>query len=128
MFFKKKRNSFVDDEEILLAHLLTLNRDSKNKIFLSLNSYKKIDGWEPKRFVQTLFLLRDMGYLELYFYGRDDESAACDVTMRESAITYFEDQELDKKEAEDNRAHDYKVALFSGLLGYALGLLTTIIT
>lgn len=128
MFFKKKKQSYIDDEEILLKHLLALNRDSQNKIFLALNSYRKIDGWEPKRFVQTLFLLRDRGYLDLYFYGHNDESAACDVTMKESALTYFEDQNIMEDEDNANKQHDYALLIVeligSAFLGFIIGRIT----
>ena len=127
MFFKKKQ-SFIDDEEVLLKYLLSLNRGSDNKIFLGLNSYNKINGWTPKKFIQTLFLLQDRGYLSLYFYGHNDESAACDVTMREAAITYFEDQKIMDDEDKKSKQHDYKLLitelLGTALIGFIIGRLT----
>lgn len=127
-FKKKEKRSFVDDEEIILQHLLSLPRNSQNKIFLGLNSYNKIDGWEPQRFVQTLFLLKDRGYLTLYFYGHNDESAACDVTLKESAITYFEDQSIMEDEDKASKQHDYALLVIelvgSALFGFIIGRIT----
>lgn len=127
MFLKKKeQRSFVNDEEILLEYLSSLNLEANNKVMLGLNKYKQINGWEPKRFVQTLCLLRDKGYISLYFYGREDEDHACDVTMRERALTYFENQDYKQQKEQDDKMFALYVAILSGVVSAVVSAIISI--
>lgn len=127
MFCKKKeKRNYVDDEETLLEYLSSLNMEANNKTMLGINRYKQIDGWTPRRFVQTLCLLRDKGYVSLYFYGREDEEHACDVTMRERALTYFENQDAKHQEEQDEKMFTLYVAILSGVVSAVVSAIVSI--
>lgn len=122
------KQSLIDDEEHMLKYLLSLKRDEKNIVMLGTKRYSEIPGWDCKKFIQTLYLLQNRRNIELDFRGHSDGTAPCFVLLKESALAYFEDQNILEEEEKDNKRHDYLLLFVeligSGLIGFLLGRIT----
>lgn len=122
MLFKKRR-SVVSEEEKLLKHLLTLDRDEKNTISFGIQRYRQVPGFEPDQVVQTLVALDDAGYIKVNFCGHVNAQTFCFIQIRESGLTYFEDQDADYDQRKNDKRHDYKVAISSAIVGAILSVI-----
>lgn len=96
----KKKQSILDDKEEVLDYLLSCERDAQNTISFGTNRYKSIEGISPERFVQILHALKDEEFCTLQFAGQEDQTSFCYVTLKNKALTYFE--EIEQKQKEEN--------------------------
>ena len=121
-----KKQSLIDNEEIILTYLQSLKRDANNVIILGTKRYSEIKDISPDQFVQTLSALQDMGYVELELAGSPGPESMCFVTMKESALTYFEDQDIKEDTERRKTLHDYSVNIVSGIIGAIFGAIITL--
>lgn len=120
------KQSIIDNEEIMLTYLLSLNRDANNVITLGKKKYSELKDISPEQFVQTLCALQDIGYVKLEFAGPISPGSMCFVTMKEPALTYFEDQDIKTNDERRKTLHDYSVNVLSAIIGAMFGAIITL--
>lgn len=120
-----KKINFIDNEELVIKYLQSQPRDASNTVTLGTKRYSEIKELFPEQFVQVLCALHDMNHVDLQFVGNPGPESMCYVKMKESIITYFEDQDRQEQDSKSNNFHDYKVqflgALASGIIGFIIG-------
>lgn len=121
-----EKQSIIDNEEIMLTYLLSLNRDANNVITLGTKKYSELKDISPEQFVQTLCALQDIGYVKLEFAGPISPESMCYITMKEPALTYFEDQDLKANDERRKTLHDYSVNVLSAIIGAMFGAIITL--
>ena len=112
----KKKQSIISDKEAVLKYLLSQERDEDNTITLGAQRYNAISNMTSERFVQTLVVLEDLGYVKLEFAGPRSCTSLCYATMKTPGLTYFENQETEKQEKKSQRRHNWSVALWGAII------------
>lgn len=119
-----KKHTSLWLEETLLRYILSTKLDVNHQMLFREHQYCQVPEMTAEEVAFALPLLSDKGLIQINFltgFNNETVKRVCEITVLEPGYTYFERQQIGKKEQRSARRHDYRIAIVSGACGVVIG-------